>query len=173
MPSGRSRPHTPVSSPIAKLDPTRPSLRWLLRFPVLLYRARLGWILGERFVHLTVRGRTTGLPREVVLEVLGPDPASGGLFIASAWGKRAQWFRNLEADPRAEVQVGRRRFPGEVSVLDERAASQTLRNYALAHRLAYRWFIGPLLLGRRPTATADEFTELAGRVPILLVRAPA
>jgi len=160
-----------VPSPIAKLDPTRPPIRWLLRFPVLLYRVHLGWILGERFVHLTVRGRTTGLPREVVLEVLGPDPATSGLFIASAWGKRAQWFRNLEANPRAQIQVGRRRFLGEVSVLDERAASEVLRNYASVHRLAYRWFIGPLLLGRRPSAAAVEFTELASVVPILLVRA--
>jgi deazaflavin-dependent oxidoreductase (nitroreductase family) len=162
-----------VPSTIAKLDPTRRPIRWLLRFPVLLYRAHLGWILGERFVHLTVRGRITGLPRDVVLEVLGPDPATGGLFIASAWGRRAQWFRNLEANPRAQVELGRRRFLGEVSVLDERAASEALRHYALVHRFAYRWFIGPLLLGRRPTSAAGEFTELAGLVPILLVRAAA
>ena len=32
-----------------KLDPTRPPLRWLLRLPSLLYTARLGWLLGERF----------------------------------------------------------------------------------------------------------------------------
>jgi len=122
-------------------------------------------------MHLTVRGRTTGLPREVVVEVLGPDPATGGLFVASAWGKRAQWFRNLEADPHAKVEVGRRRFFGEVSVLDERAASEVLQNYALVHRFAYRWFIGPVLLGRRPTAAAGEFSELASMVPILLLQA--
>lgn len=146
-------------------------MRWLLRLPALLYRAHLGWLLGERFVHLTVRGRKSGLPRQVVLEVVGRDPSTGGLFIASAWGRRSQWFLNLQAHPRARVRTGRRQFSGAVSVLAETEAARALREYARAHRWAYRWFIRPLLLGRRPAGEADEFTELARAVPILLVRA--
>ena len=122
-----------LQSPITRLDPTRPPLRWLLRFPTFFYRANLGWLLGERFVQLTVRGRKTHLPRRVVLEVIGREPSTGSLVIASAWGARAQWFQNLQKDPRAQVRVGRRRFRAEVSVLSEHAAATALREYARTH----------------------------------------
>lgn len=160
----------PAESLLARLDPTRPPLRWILRFPVLLYRAHLDWLLGSRFVELTVRGRKSGLPRRVVLEVVGRDRTSGELVIVSAWGRRAQWFRNVRACPRVQVRVGRRRAVAEIVPLDEAAAAQRLRQYAREHRWAYRWFIGPLLLGHRPAETSGEFAGLAREVPVLLVR---
>ena len=104
-----------VRSPLARLDPIRPPLGWLLRLPSLLYRANVGWLLGGRFVQLTVRGRRSGQPRRVVLEVLG-TPAPGELLVASAWGRRAQWFRNVMANPEVQVQMARQRFAGEVRV---------------------------------------------------------
>jgi deazaflavin-dependent oxidoreductase (nitroreductase family) len=156
--------------PLTRVDPARPPLRWLMRLPLWLYRARLGWLLGERFARLTTRGRRTGLPREVVLEVLGQEPATGALLIASAWGSRAAWLRNLEAWPRTQVQVGRRRFTAEVERLPEEAGADALRTYAGRYPLAYRFFIGPLLLGRRPDGRAEEFAELARRTPVLCLR---
>ena len=66
--------------------------------------------------------------------------------------------------------MGSRQFAAEVLVLGEHAAAEALHEYAEAHRLAYRWFIGPLLLGRRPAVTLDEFAGLARIVPILVVR---
>ena len=150
-----------------------PPLRWLLRAPGLVYRANLGWLLGERFVQLTVRGRRSGLPRRVVLEVIGRGSSRAELLVASAWGRQAEWFRNVQADPRVQVQVGRRRFVSEVSEISESAAAEALRDYARAHRLAYRGFIGPLLLGHRPLCTPEEFTALARTLPILLVRPAA
>ena len=55
---------------------------------------------GGRFVLLTVRGRRTGLPRSVVLEVLGPDPSTGGIVIAprrsiTSTASRAAWLSSL------------------------------------------------------------------------------
>jgi len=150
-------------------DPRRPPLRWLLRMPILLYRLGLGWLLGGRFVLITVRGRKTGLPRPVVLEVLGPDSETGGLFVASAWGGNAQWLRNLEACPQAQAQVGRRSFPAEVHRLSEQAGEEQLRAYARRHPWAGQ-VIFPLLLGRRPVDMEDKFAILSRSVPILLVR---
>ena len=107
-------------------------------------------------MHLTVRGRKSGLARRVVLEVIGDDPFSGALVIASAWGRRAHWFRNLQACPRAQARVGRREFAAEVVPLDEPAAAEALQAYARAHRWAYRWFIGRLLSGHRPVGTPSS-----------------
>jgi len=145
-------------------------LRWLLRLPSLLFRMNLGWLLGARFVELTVRGRKSGSARRVVVEVIGRDSSGRGLLIASGWGARAQWYRNLEACPRMQAQVGRRRFAAEATILDGAEAARVLRAYARAHSMAYRWFIGPLLLGGRPTGTDDELARLARAVPVLLVR---
>lgn len=159
-----------MTSRLAKLDPTRSALGWLLRLPNVLYRNDLGWLLGGRFVQLTVRGRRSGLPHTVVLEVIG-TPKDGELLVASGWGRRAQWFRNVMADPRIEVRLGRRHFAAEVSPLSEPAAAEALREYARAHAFAYRWLIGPLLLGRRPGETPEEFAAIAADVPVLAVRA--
>jgi deazaflavin-dependent oxidoreductase (nitroreductase family) len=141
----------------------------LLGFPTLLFRAKLGWLFGERLLRLTVTGRRSGLPRAVVLEVIGRS--SNDLFVASAWGERAEWVRNVMANPRVQVQVGRRRFPGEVSRVGEHAAVELLRAYARDHPWAYRLFIGPLLLGRRPIGTTEELAALARALPILVVQA--
>ncbi len=40
-------------------------LRLGLRLPIWLYRARLGRLLGERFLLLTHIGRKSGLPRQI------------------------------------------------------------------------------------------------------------
>jgi deazaflavin-dependent oxidoreductase (nitroreductase family) len=137
--------------------------------PIVFYHLRLGWLLGERFVLLTVRGRRTGLPRPVVLEVLGPDPLTGGVFIASAWGGNAQWTRNLEACPNVEVQVGRRSFQAEALRLPEEAGEEQFRIYARRHPLAGRVIL-PLLLGSQPASAEDGFATLSRQVPVFLVR---
>jgi deazaflavin-dependent oxidoreductase (nitroreductase family) len=154
---------------LPSFDPRRAPLRWLLRLPIPLYRLGLGCLLGGRFVLLTVRGRRTGLLRPVVLEVLGPDPQTGGIFVASAWGGSAQWLRNLEVCPNAQAQVGHRSFPAEVLRLPEQAGEEQLRSYAKRHPLAGR-VIFQLLLGREPLGTEDKFAILSRSVPILLVR---
>jgi deazaflavin-dependent oxidoreductase (nitroreductase family) len=152
---------------LAQLDPARPPLRWLLRAPLALYRARLGWLLGGRFAELTVRGRKSGLPRKAVLEVLERERQTGAVLIASAWGERSEWFRNLAAHPLARVRSGFRSFEADARVLDERAAAAALGRYVEQHRLAYRWFIGPLLLGTRATGSAAEVAAAARTIRIL------
>jgi deazaflavin-dependent oxidoreductase (nitroreductase family) len=56
---------------------------------------------------LTTTGRKSGLRRETPLqyEQVGED-----YYIASARGPRADWFRNLQANPRVEVEVQGKRF---------------------------------------------------------------
>jgi deazaflavin-dependent oxidoreductase (nitroreductase family) len=68
------------------------------------------WFGGSDVVLLTVRGRTTGTLHTVPLMSLrdGDD-----LLVAASQGgvdREPQWWRNLQADPRAEAQVRGRRF---------------------------------------------------------------
>lgn len=80
--------------------------RDLSRAPIRLYRLGLGGLLGHRLLLLTHTGRNSGRRRQVVLEVVGRHEESGGYLIASGFGARSQWFRNIAADPRVYFQVG-------------------------------------------------------------------
>jgi deazaflavin-dependent oxidoreductase (nitroreductase family) len=78
--------------------------RRLMRMPIWLYRARLGFLFGTRMLMLEHIGRTSGARRYVVLEVIG-HPSPDVYVIASGFGERAQWFRNLTANPHVRVSV--------------------------------------------------------------------
>jgi len=51
-------------------------VRWFVRSPIWLYRARLGFVFGSRLLMLEHVGRTSGHRRYVVLEVIA-RPAPG------------------------------------------------------------------------------------------------
>ncbi|MCH7811604.1 MAG: nitroreductase family deazaflavin-dependent oxidoreductase, partial [Chloroflexi bacterium] len=89
--------------------PPRGILRVFARMPLWLYRARLGWLLGRRFLMLRHTGRATRRPREVLLEVVHHDRETDRYFVASAWGEKAQWVRNIRANSAVGLVVGRRR----------------------------------------------------------------
>ncbi|MEV0425123.1 nitroreductase family deazaflavin-dependent oxidoreductase [Micromonospora sp. NPDC050495] len=109
--------------------------RWLARAPIPLYRHGLGRLLGRRLLMLEHRGRRTGLPRYVVLEVADREP--GCLFIASGHGQDSQWFRNLRADPRVRVWTGPHQgVPARAAVLTGEETRQRLEIYRRRHRRA-------------------------------------
>ncbi|HEX9014303.1 MAG TPA: nitroreductase family deazaflavin-dependent oxidoreductase [Anaerolineaceae bacterium] len=56
---------------------------------------------------LTTKGRKTGLPRTTPLQY---EEAGGCYLVGSARGPSADWYRNILADPRVRVQVGRTEF---------------------------------------------------------------
>lgn len=90
--------------------------RRLSRLHTFLYRLT-GGVLGRRLVRndmllLTTRGRKTGKPHRVPLLYL--QRSDGAPVVIASWGGRPyhpQWYRNLEADPRATVQVRSKRWP--------------------------------------------------------------
>jgi deazaflavin-dependent oxidoreductase (nitroreductase family) len=51
---------------------------------------------------ITHTGRVSGLPRRTMLEYFKMD---GRKYVASAFGRRAQWYRNIEADPHVTIQT--------------------------------------------------------------------
>src|SRR5215212_3722069 len=89
------------------------ALRLAFRLPIYLYHLNLGWILGHRFLLFVHLGRKSGLLRETVLEVILYDPATRESVVLSAWGERADWYRNIEAVPALEVRTGGQRYVPE------------------------------------------------------------
>jgi deazaflavin-dependent oxidoreductase (nitroreductase family) len=89
-------------------------------------RGRIGsrWFGGSGVLLLTVRGRRSGRPHTVPLMCL---PDGGDLVVVASQGgvdREPQWWLNLLADPRAEVELHGRRFPVTASEVEgeQRAA---------------------------------------------------
>jgi deazaflavin-dependent oxidoreductase (nitroreductase family) len=82
--------------------------RVLLKMPPLIYRGPLAELLKSRCVMLlTTRGRKSGLRRTTAISFM---PLGDRLIVFSGWGRSSNWYRNVQADPEVEVQVGRRRM---------------------------------------------------------------
>ena len=121
-----------------------PDLRWLrskltgasrlaFRLPIYLYRLDLGWLL----VH---RGRRSGLLHETVLEVLLHDPATRKSVVLSTRGEKADWYRNVGANPALEVRTGGQRYVPEQRFLAPEENHAVISEYARRHPLAFRVF---------------------------------
>lgn len=135
------------------------SNRALMRAPVALYRARLGFLLGSRTLMLEHIGRTSGARRYVVLEVVG-HPAPDTYVVASGFGERSQWYRNLMARPRARISVaGRGPRPATARRLPAAEADAALAAYVSRYPRAWAKFKSVLehTLG---TAVSEHDTPL-------------
>jgi deazaflavin-dependent oxidoreductase (nitroreductase family) len=74
-----------------------------------LYVLGLGPVIGHVILLLTTTGRKTGLSRVTPLQY---EDIDGAIYVASAKGTRAHWFRNILANPRVHVRIKSRRFEG-------------------------------------------------------------
>ena len=133
--------------------------RALMRAPIWLYRARLGFLFGSRMLMLEHVGRKSVVKRYVVLEVIG-HPAPDTYVVASGFGERAQWFRNLMAHPRVHVSVaGHRPRAATARRLSMAEADAVLAGYLSRHPRAWAKFKN-VLENTLGTAISEHNTEL-------------
>lgn len=139
--------------------------RWLVRAPIWIYKARAGVILGSRLLMLEHIGRRSGARRYVVLEVIG-RPAANSYLVASGFGAKAQWFRNIAANPRVRVYVGSRPpAAGIARVLDQQEADSALANYIARHPWLWARFTAVL-----QETLGTEITETNTPLPLVELR---
>jgi deazaflavin-dependent oxidoreductase (nitroreductase family) len=158
-----------MSTKLSNTKPPRGLMRSLLRLPIWLYRARLGWLLGDRFLMLTHIGRTSGRARQSVLEVVGYDQATDSYIIASGWGEKADWLRNIQKNPNVLVDASGRRFEATAEQLSEEVATREAGDYARRHPTAFRALAGRMI-GHALTGTDADYRALAQAVPFVALR---
>jgi deazaflavin-dependent oxidoreductase (nitroreductase family) len=107
--------------------------RLFFRAPIWLYKLHLGWLLGNRALQLTHTGRVSGLPRQVVLEVVKHDPDNDTYYIAAAWGEKSDWVKNIRANPNVKVQVANRNNDMLAEQLTPEQGELTILDYAQRH----------------------------------------
>jgi deazaflavin-dependent oxidoreductase (nitroreductase family) len=115
---------------------------------------------------LTTTGRKTGLPRVTPLQY---EEANGVFYVASARGQRADWFRNLVANPQVEVQVKARRFRGLAEPITEPACIADVLELRLGR---HPRLIGALLRseGLPAQPTRAELEQFAAKIALVAIR---
>ena len=155
-----------MPQPITHRQP-RGLMRLLARAPIWLYRLRLGWLLGHRFLLLTHTGRVTGLKRQVVIEAVRHDPETQTVIVAAAWGERSDWYRNIRKTPEVVVTIGRQRIKARAERLPSEEATRELQDYARRNpraAVALARMMGHSL--ERP----EEMGALGSHIPIVALR---
>jgi deazaflavin-dependent oxidoreductase (nitroreductase family) len=148
------------------------TLRRLFRAPVYLYRWKCGWLLGHRFLLLIHLGRRTGLRRHTVLEVMEYRQEGPEAVVMSAFGRNADWLRNIEATPGPEIVIGSQHFVAAHRFLDEEEAIRVITGYERRNRL-----IAPIiravlsrLLGWRYDGSNRARRRLVAKLPLIAFR---
>ncbi len=70
------------------------------------------------FLYLTTTGRRTGLPREIEIWFTS---RRGRYYLVAEQGERANWVRNIRAEPRVRFRVNGRTHRGHARVVVARA----------------------------------------------------
>ncbi|GAC1595525.1 MAG: hypothetical protein NVS3B21_18620 [Acidimicrobiales bacterium] len=143
-------------------------IRPLVRAPIWLFRARLGMVFGSRLILLEHTGRSTGRRRHVVLEVVA-RPAPDTYVVASGFGIKAQWYRNIRAEQRVRITVrSNRAHPAVAAILTQDQAEAALADYAVEHPRAWR-SLKPIFEQTLGATISESGTELP-LVAVTLIR---
>jgi hypothetical protein len=92
------------------INPPRGWLKFFFKIPVIIARIGFaGWerLIGVEWMLLTTVGRKSGKKRFSMVDVLLHDEKTDTYFIEVGFGKRSDWYRNIQAQPNFEAQAGR------------------------------------------------------------------
>jgi deazaflavin-dependent oxidoreductase (nitroreductase family) len=130
----------------------------IFKLPLFLYRLRLGWLMGRRFMQVTHVGRRSGKVHRTILAVLRFDEKTKEIFAVSAW-KSSDWYYNIQASPALQVETGLVRYaPQQRSLSPEEIATLFIafcRKYPVFSRMVCR------IPGWKWDSTYEEFLVLA------------
>lgn len=141
-------------------------LRWAARIPILFYRLGLGGILGGRFLLLQHRGRVSGKPRYVVLEVVEEDLPAGRFVVASGWGRKSDWFRNILKTSAVEVTHRRNWYAARAEVLSPEEGFDIISRYAGRYPGAFRE-LGRMMIHDLPREQEAACRAISETIPFV------
>lgn len=131
-----------------------------------MYALGLGPLVGRVVLLLTTTGRKSGLPRVTPLQY---EEIDGAIYLGSARGTQADWFRNILANPHVQVQVKGRRFWGLAQpVVDPCAIADFLQVRLQRHPRMVGLILKSDGLPAQPTRA--ELEAYAGRLAMVIIR---
>lgn len=154
-----------MTKSIVDRPPSR-ALRFGLRLPVWLYRLHLGWLLGNRFLMLTHKGRKSGQTYQAVIEVVRFDKETDTYYAVSGWGKKADWYQNIHGDPDVVINVGQKKLKVHARDIPIPEAIDIFEEYTRQHPLAFKE-LSRLFLGEQLQPGQDASRRLAELMPMV------
>lgn len=154
-----------------ELSPSDERLRQLFkagnRFMVLMFRLGLGnWGNGPQTSQVMVlvhKGRKSGLLRKTPVNYAVVDDQ---IYCTAAFGQRADWYRNVVADPHVQVWLPDGWYAGEA---EEVPPDDPQRLALMRQVLIASGFAAPLFAGVNPkTISDDKLAEISA--PYRLIR---
>ncbi len=142
--------------------------RFFYRLPINIYRIGLGRLMGSRFLLLEHTGRKSGELRRNVLEVVRWDEVARTFYVVSAWGEKADWLRNVRANPAVTIKVAGARYSAKAIPLTRDESNRELLDYAQRYPRAAKEL--SRLLGYRLDGTPEDFASLAEQMTIVALR---
>lgn len=91
------------------------------------------------YLYLTTMGRRSGLPREIEIWF---TEHGGRFYLIAEHGERAQWVRNIVADPHVRVRVGTRAFTGVARPVSAEREPELVRAVKELSDTKYGWSDG-------------------------------
>ncbi len=140
------------------LDKAPPFMVPIFKSPIFLYRLGLGWLLGHRFMMLMHVGRRSRKTYRTILAVLRYDARTKEVVAISAW-TGSDWYKNIQAHPALEAEIGFTRYAPEFRVLPPEEIAVLFEQYRDKHPLFCR--IVCQIPGWKWNSNYEEFLELA------------
>ena len=126
--------------------------RFVFRAPLLLDRLGVGALarlasrlIGIEWIILETIGRRSGRRHTVVLDVVGRDARRDTYYVQPAYGREAQWVRNVTAHPEVIARVGDRTVRARVRDATGPEGADVVLRFIRAHPRYARvivWFVG-------------------------------
>jgi deazaflavin-dependent oxidoreductase (nitroreductase family) len=140
--------------------------RLIKKPPQLAYALGLGPLIGHRVLLLTTIGRKTGLPRTTPLQY---EKIDGQYFVGSAKGVKADWYRNLVANPQVKVRVKGEKFTGTAETTTDPARIADFLEYRLRH---HPRMVGAMLKanGFPSNPTRKQLVEYAANRAMVIIK---
>jgi deazaflavin-dependent oxidoreductase (nitroreductase family) len=130
----------------------------MFKLPLMLYRFRLGWLLGKRFMQITHVGRRSGKTYRSVLAVLKFDGKTNEIYAISAW-KGSDWYYNIQASPALQVETGFIHYAPSQRTLSAEEITDAFMEYRRQHPLFSRMICR--IPGWKWDSSYEEFLALA------------
>lgn len=153
---------------ISEPKPPHGITRALFRAPIWLYKINLGGLLGKRFLMLTHTGRKSGLQHQTVVEIVKHEPEDNSLYIASGWGEKSDWVKNITAYPQVKVQVGSQSWDMIAKRLTADQGEEVIFDYAQRHPSAMMSLAR--VMGYELDGSEQDFRELGRLLPLFALK---
>jgi deazaflavin-dependent oxidoreductase (nitroreductase family) len=135
-----------------------------------LYDSGKGWIVGKFILLLTHTGRRSGTRYVTPLQY---EKIDGAYYVGAGRGPKADWLRNLQADPHVHVRVGRCEFDCVAEPVTDPERVADFLEYRLKHHPLMIGLIMKFAHGLPLRPSRAQFLELSKFTPMVILRPPS